>query len=139
MNKEFTNRTKKSARTQKSKKITPPPTDIFTQLCAKELGVECVREYRFYKPRQWRFDYAMPKYKIALEVEGGVWTQGRHVRPQGFLGDMNKYNTATLLGWRVFRCTPSSLLTNNTVLLLKNAIKGAFLPDICDINEENTQ
>ncbi|MBR1786661.1 MAG: hypothetical protein IJ756_05815 [Paludibacteraceae bacterium] len=121
------------------KKITLPPTDIFTQLCAKELGVECIKEYQFYKSRKWRFDYALPKYKIALEVEGGVWTQGRHVRPQGFLGDMNKYNTATLCGWRVFRCTPSSLLTNNTLLLLKNAINGAFLPENDIKSDMNTQ
>ncbi len=127
MNKEFTKRTKKSARAQNLKKITPPTTDIFTQICARELGVECIKEYQFYKSRKWRFDYALPKYKIALEVEGGVWTQGRHVRPQGFLGDMNKYNTATLLGWRVFRTTPDELLTTKTLLLIKNAIKGAFL------------
>lgn len=125
MNNKLLNETKKVARTQKSKKITSPTTDMFTQICAKELGVECVKEYRFYKSRKWRFDYAIPKYKIALEVEGGIWTCGRHTRPQGFLGDMNKYNTATLCGWRVFRCTPSTLLTSNTIMLLKNAINGA--------------
>lgn len=135
MNKELTTRTKKSARTAKTKKITPPATDVFTQICAKEMGVECVKEYRFYKSRQWRFDYALPLYKIALEVEGGVWTQGRHVRPVGFLGDMNKYNTATLLGWRVFRTTPSKLLSQNTLKLIKNAINGAGLPSFVLKNE----
>ncbi len=135
MNKELTNRTKKSARTAKTKKITPPATDVFTQICAKEMGVECVKEYRFYKSRQWRFDYALPLYKIALEVEGGVWTQGRHVRPVGFLGDMNKYNTATLLGWRVFRTTPSKLLSQDTLTLIKNAINGAGLPSFVLKNE----
>lgn len=135
MTKELTNRTKKSARTAKTKKITPPATDVFTQICAKEMGVECVKEYRFYKSRQWRFDYALPLYKIALEVEGGVWTQGRHVRPVGFLGDMNKYNTATLLGWRVFRTTPSKLLSQDTLTLIKNAINGAGLPSFVLKNE----
>lgn len=135
MTKELTNRTKKRARTAKTKKITPPATDVFTQICAKEMGVECVKEYRFYKSRQWRFDYAMPLYKIALEVEGGVWTQGRHVRPVGFLGDMNKYNTATLLGWRVFRTTPSKLLSQDTLTLIKNAINGAGLPSFVLKNE----
>lgn len=135
MNKELSNRTKKSARTAKTKKITPPATDVFTQICAKEMGVECVKEYRFYKSRQWRFDYALPLYKIALEVEGGVWTQGRHVRPVGFLGDMNKYNTATLLGWRVFRTTPSKLLSQDTLTLIKNAINGAGLPSFVLKNE----
>jgi len=138
-NKEFINMQKKIARTQKLQKITPPITDIFTQFCAKELGVECIKEYQFYKSRRWRFDYALPKYKIALEVEGGVWTQGRHIRPKGFLGDMNKYNTATLCGWRVFRTTPNKLLSSETLLLLKNAISGAFIPNSNQNSEENAQ
>lgn len=99
--------------------------DIFTVMCMSDLGVRCVKEYQFHPKRKWRFDYAIPDHKIALEVEGGVWTQGRHVRPQGFLGDIEKYNTATLMGWRVFRTTPDSLLTNATLALLKNAISGA--------------
>lgn len=134
--KEFINHNRKVARAQKTKKITQLTTDIFTQLCAKELGVECVKELQFYKSRKWRFDYALPKYKIALEVEGGVWTRGRHTRPQGFLGDMNKYNTATLCGWRVFRTTPGKLLSSDTLLLLKNAISGAFVSNSGEEDEK---
>lgn len=101
-------------------------TDMFTLLCRSTLHAECVKEHRFYKPRRWRFDYALPAYKIAVEVEGGVWTGGRHIRPKGFLGDIEKYNTAALLGWRVFRTTPDKLMSNDTLLLLKNAISGSF-------------
>ena len=115
-------------RTSSTRKVqTHPASDLFTQLCAKQLGAECVREYRFYIARKWRFDYALPKYKIALEVEGGVWTQGRHTRPKGFLGDIDKYNTAALCGWRVFRTTPAKLMSQDTILLLKSAISGSFM------------
>lgn len=121
-------RAKKSRSGQKTRKITATQetADMFTRLVYSELRVECVKEHRFYQPRKWRFDYALPLYKIAVEVEGGVWTGGRHVSPRGFLNDMTKYNTATLLGWRVFRTTPDKLLTNETLLLLKNAINGGF-------------
>ena len=115
--------------TRKTKTPLPPEHDLFTRLCASYLGAECVKEYRFYKQRKWRFDYALPLYKIAVEVEGGVWTQGRHVRPKGFLSDMQKYNTAALLGWRVFRTTPDRLLSNDTMLLLKSAISGSFFSE----------
>lgn len=74
----------------------------------------------------WRFDYAIPEHKIALEVEGGVWTGGRHIRPQGFLGDIEKYNTATLMGWKVFRVTPDELYKTATFNLIKQAISGDF-------------
>lgn len=115
------NRTKKRALKPQSKKITPE-TDLFTQFCATQLHVECVREYRFYKPRMWRFDYALPEYKIAIEVEGGIWTRGRHTRPVGFINDMTKYNTATLCGWRVFRTTPSKLLSDEFTSLIRSAV-----------------
>lgn len=101
---------------------------MFTVLCKSELRVDCVKEYRFHPTRRWRFDYAIPEHKIAVEVEGGVWSGGRHTSPKGFLNDIEKYNTCTLMGWRLFRCTPDTLLTNNTVSLLKQAISGDFDP-----------
>lgn len=63
---------------------------------------EPVREHRFCK-RMWRFDFAWVEQKIAVEVEGGTWTNGRHSRGTGIAADMEKYNHAAILGWRVLR------------------------------------
>ena len=117
--------------TKKSRQRAKPPqiTDIFTVICKTDLKVECVKEYKFHPKRRWRFDYAIPEHKIALEVEGGVWTGGRHIRAQGFLGDMEKYNTATLMGWRVFRTTPDDLLKMVTLIMVKHAILGNYDPE----------
>jgi len=65
------------------------------------------REHSFHWHRRWRFDYACPAAMIAVEIEGGVWTGGRHTRGKGFLRDIEKYNEATAMGWRVFRCDTS--------------------------------
>lgn len=81
-----------------------------------------IAEHRFCE-RRWRFDYAWPDQKLALEVEGGIWTGGRHTRGKGFLADMTKYNRATALGWRVIRCTPSTLCSNETLDLIKEILK----------------
>jgi hypothetical protein len=51
---------------------------------------------------------------IALEVEGGVWTGGRHTRGAGFVRDMEKYNRAGVLGWRLLRVTPDKLVSAGT-------------------------
>ncbi len=102
----------------------PPKTDMFTAICKSDLKIEVVKEYLFHPTRKWRFDYAIPSHKIALEVEGGVWTGGRHTRPQGFLGDIEKYNAGTLLGWRIFRVTPDELCRTKTLNLLKQAISA---------------
>lgn len=84
-------------------------------------GIPIVAEYRFHEQRKWRFDYALPGQRIALEVEGGVWTQGRHTRPKGFLGDMEKYNTAAVMGWRVLRTTPEKLMLTSTIQMIMDA------------------
>lgn len=68
-----------------------------------------IPEFRFTFPRRWRFDLAWPAFKVAVEQEGGVWTRGRHSRGAGMVKDMEKYNHAQLLGWRVFRFTPSQV------------------------------
>lgn len=86
---------------------------------------EPVAEYAFAKPRRWRFDWAWPDAKVALEVEGGAWTGGRHTRPRGFLGDIEKYNAATVKGWRLVRVTPNQLCTLGTVEMLETLLEEA--------------
>lgn len=125
MNRQSNTKTKKSRQTGNSYQI----RDVFTTICRTDLKVECVKEYKFHPTRRWRFDYAIPEHKIALEVEGGVWTGGRHTSPKGFLGDIEKYNTATLMGWRVFRTTPDELYKLSTINLIKAAILGLNNPE----------
>ena len=79
---------------------------IFKTVIEKTLKMKVSEEFRFHKVRRWRFDFAIPELKIAIEIEGGSWTQGRHTRGAGFQGDMEKYNTAQLMGWKVLRYTP---------------------------------
>ena len=56
--------------------------------------------------RRFRLDFAWPDYKIGLEVQGGIWTRGRHSRGPGQKTDMEKNNLGILQGWRVFQCVP---------------------------------
>ncbi len=79
-------------------------------------------EFKFCKDRKWRFDYAWPKFKIAVEQEGGIWIRGRHTRGSGYIKDMEKYNKAVMLGWKVLRYTPDQMLyeaINDLTVLLK--------------------
>ena len=89
---------------------------------SKVVGAEVVAEHRFHATRKWRFDYAVPSLRIALEVEGGVWTGGRHTSGAGFLRDIEKYNEAALNGWLVLRCTPKTLWSDG-VRLLSEAVE----------------
>ena len=106
------------------KKATRQPlNDAFTLLCRKELGERCEKEWKFHPVRKWRFDYSIPKYKIAIEIDGGVWTYGRHNRSAGYLADMEKFNAAAALGWVVLKFTPQQQYTRKTLEIIRQTIK----------------
>lgn len=69
------------------------------------------REYQFTTFRKWRFDFAWPGYKIALEIEGGTASgKSRHSYGAGFENDCDKYNHATFHGWQVYRLTSRQVI-----------------------------
>jgi very-short-patch-repair endonuclease len=80
------------------------------------------REFRFHPPRRWRFDFVLLDQKLAIEVEGGTWTNGRHVRAQGFSADCEKYNQAVLDGWRVLRFTGDMVKSGEALRVIEEAL-----------------
>lgn len=87
-------------------------------------GIETPQaEWMFHPTRKWRFDYGWIKQKIAVEIDGGVWSRGRHTRGSGYVKDMEKMNEATRLGWRVFKFQPKDL---------KNGVAQAFIKQVME-------
>ncbi len=80
------------------------------------------REYRFHPRRRWRFDFAWPACKVAVEVEGGIYAGGRHTRGSGFQKDIEKYNAAALAGWRVLRVTARDVKRGVALSLVERAL-----------------
>mgnify|MGYP000897577193 CR=1 FL=1 len=76
-------------------------------------GIEFQREYKFHPIRKWRFDFAIPSLKIAIEFEGGIFINGGHNRGIVFAANCEKYNEAQILGWKVFRYTVKDLEKRN--------------------------
>lgn len=70
-----------------------------------EKSVELKSELRFDQDRKWRFDWAIPALKIAIEYEGLNSEKSRHTTKRGFTADTDKYNRAQVLGWKVIRVT----------------------------------
>lgn len=95
---------------------------VFYAMLRAEGIVVPVPEFKFCETRRWRFDYAFPASMVAVEVEGGAWSGGRHTRGAGFIKDLAKYSEAAALGWRLIRCTPQQLATPETVGLIKRAL-----------------
>lgn len=60
---------------------------------------------------------------MALEVEGGVFIQGRHSRGVGMVKDMEKYNAAAALGWRIVRVTPKQMRSGEALTAVESALR----------------
>lgn len=81
------------------------------------------REYKFHPKRRWRLDIAFPAQRLAIEVEGGIWTRGRHVRGAGMLEDMEKYAELAILGWRLIRVAPKHIKSGEALNWIERALK----------------
>ena len=92
-----------------------------------------VAEHRFHPKRKWRFDHAYVPQKIAVEIEGGAFINGRHVRGAGFIGDMRKYREAELLGWMVLRVTPQEFRNGTAAELVRRAFEFREMPLVQDL------
>src|SRR5271167_3650698 len=101
------------------------PASILLLKHLRELGLIANQEVRFHPERKWRFDFVLLRtvpdlhgkgrdgldnLRIAIEIEGAIWTRGRHTRGKGFQADLQKYNHATMVGWRVLRFSTEDVL-----------------------------
>lgn len=88
-----------------------------------------IQEHKFHDKRKWRFDFAWIDNKLAMEIEGGIHIRGggRHNRGTGYEKDMEKYNAANALGWRLLRFSPQSMYLKESIELIKRMISGQDL------------
>lgn len=86
-----------------------------------------VAEYAFAKAterRRWRVDWCFIEARVALEVEGGYASRGRHTRLTGFLGDMEKYNSLACHGYRLLRVTPRQVANGEALTWVTRILAG---------------
>jgi very-short-patch-repair endonuclease len=93
-------------------------------------GPPLQREFRFHETRKWRADFAYLPGRVLIEIEGGIWVNGRHNRAAGFNADLEKYLEASLAGWRVFRFGPDQITLEN-VERLAVLVAAAINPRGC--------
>ena len=81
------------------------------------------REHRFHLKRRWRLDFAFVSDKLAVAVQGGTWSGGRHVRPAGYELDCIKHAEAAILGWRIIPVTSAMVKDGRALALIERALK----------------
>ncbi|EPJ7394020.1 DUF559 domain-containing protein [Acinetobacter baumannii] len=95
---------------------------LATHLRAFKIGFE--QEYKFHPKRKWRADFLITGTKILIEVEGGIWSGGRHTRGKGYIGDMEKYNSAAMMGFTVLRFSTEQVKSGMALKQIELLIKG---------------
>lgn len=101
-----------------------PCKNGYSKIYEQLLGGEWWAEWPFHPTRKWRFDYACPELKIAIEVDGGIFTGGRHSGGVGQLKDFEKMNNAASRQWLVFHTTPEDMHDLEFRKLVLEAIKA---------------
>lgn len=93
---------------------------------AKEYGCQ-YPEFQFHDVRKWRFDFAYPILKIAIEyngIFGGEGEDASHKAVAGLLRDMEKFTEASLLGWTLIIINAKTVQSGQAVTWLETAIKS---------------
>lgn len=115
------------ARQPRKRKATRKHADL-EQALATQLRMvgapDPLRQYRFHPTRRWRFDLAWPDRNMAVEVDGGTWTGGGHVRGKHYESDCEKGNEAILLGWRVMHVTTDMVSDGRAVAFIERFLMG---------------
>jgi hypothetical protein len=96
----------------------------FDRLCALKGIPRPVPEFAFAlaRGRKWRLDWAWPDRRVAIEIDGGGYVQGRHHRAAGFSEDCVKLNTAAIEGWIVLRATPQQVADGSAFEFVRHAL-----------------
>ena len=90
----------------------------------RAVGLKPEREFRFHPSRRWRFDFSFPEQFVAVEVEGGVYSGGRHTRGKGFEDDCEKYNAAVEAGFVVLRYTSKTIKSGEAIAQIERVLAG---------------
>lgn len=99
-------------------------TRLMIALLAARGLPEPVQEFRFHPVRKWRFDVAWESLRVAVEVDGATWAQGRHTRGAGFRADCEKTNAAAEMDWLVLRYPTDLALDEETLNQIARVLAG---------------
>lgn len=98
--------------------------EIFEKKIRAYMIPQPVREFKF---KQYRFDFAWPILKVAVEIDGGTYIGGAHVRGKGYERDCKKNNLAQVEGWVVLRADRNMVKTAEFAKLVRKMISRRII------------
>jgi hypothetical protein len=87
--------------------------ELFINRCVAYGLPAPIAEHIFHPGRLFRWDFCWVSQRVAIEVQGGLWSKGHakaaHALPLGILRDYEKSNLGQEHGWTVLFFTPDQL------------------------------
>lgn len=80
------------------------------------------------RSKRYRLDFAHPNSRTGIEIQGGVYTRGRHVTGSGYERDCRKYNLAYTSGWTIFLLTSTMAKDSFWLSLIAEHVRQAQQP-----------
>ena len=84
-------------------------------------GDAVMPEFRFHPTRKWRFDFALPERKVAIEFDG-LFGGTAHRSINMVAKDSEKINEAQLHGWIVIRTNTINLRDGSGYTAIERAV-----------------
>lgn len=92
------------------------------QLRMAELFPE--RQYKALAPAAgYVWDFAFPKVRLLIEVDGQIWHKGGHTTGIGITRDAEKQSMAAAAGWRTIRVTPQQVESGQALIWIEAAAR----------------
>lgn len=78
--------------------------------------------------RKLAFDFGFPDWRLLIEVQGGIWTKGKHGRGSGIIQDQDKLNLAVLNGYFTLQFSVNHIDDGTALRVIQRAFR--VLPKI---------
>jgi very-short-patch-repair endonuclease len=129
--------------------------DIFAaQLVQAGVRDQFTPEYQFHPTRKWRIDWAVVPMRLAVELNGGIFSRpvycnhcgspvtrtlangsvvairegGRHNGSGGYMKDLEKINSLCCAGWRVLQFTSDAVVSGDAVAQVVTLLSLGYAP-----------
>jgi len=93
-----------------------------------EAGIAYERQTKAIPHRRFAFDFYIREANLLIEIQGGTWNGGRHVTGVGFRKDCEKFNLATILGFRILKADNTQTKSGELLEWTKKAIVSTGKP-----------
>ncbi|EHU1259125.1 hypothetical protein A1E07_RS06985 [Acinetobacter baumannii] len=87
-----------------------------------ELAIGFESKFQPIHTKHWRFDFHIVKLRLLIEIEGGPWSGGRGGKLSNKAWNLDRYDLAEEMGYKIERFHPDSILSGYVINWIKSEL-----------------